>query len=321
VVKAYNDLVNVIVEDQLDESADDHLWNVQVGDREYNETTMISALPLVAAGTLLKLTYDYGSTSYFSITFTGSEKESNNMNREDFPRRKPATTSVVTVLSPGGINLDETFPTFSEWAFGRKARGVHLNLFKAGRKRNNFGLQERGTAGVRHMIYFPESFDTLQEYLYSLDYASRLKYQNCADGPSYTWFSVVALSANPQPKMIEKYYHGCNRARGFIECLVVPHNPNLFDLTTIYPKVFALFSGTKKRTNIPRGWITYRNNRMTICSGSVQTIKSNAPKGTAWDGFNQHRPENDGCILHEVDIEIRSLQQLFGTAEGLLSTL
>ena len=90
------DLVDVIVEDQLDESADDHLWNVHIGDREYDGRVMISALPLVTAGTLLKLTDDYGSTCYFSITFTGSEES--NRNRGDFPRRTPPTSSVMTRL-------------------------------------------------------------------------------------------------------------------------------------------------------------------------------------------------------------------------------
>jgi hypothetical protein len=129
------------------------------------------------ASTTLKLTYDYGSTSNFSITFTGSEHAAA-VNMDDFPH--PVAGFVEFVPPAGIISLDETFPIFSKWAFGEKASGVRLNLFKAGRKQN-FGFQERGTHGVRHMIYFPESFDTLQDYLHVLEYAARLKYKHLVE--------------------------------------------------------------------------------------------------------------------------------------------
>jgi hypothetical protein len=84
-----------------------------------------------------------------------------------------------------------------------------------------------------------------------------------------------------------------------------------------------LFSGKKNKTNqnVPHGWISYRNKRLTICCGNVKSINSNAPKGTAWDGIDQHQPEDDECILCAMEIKIWSLQQLFGVAEGVLSTL
>jgi hypothetical protein len=109
--------------------------------------------------------------------------------------------------------------------------------------------------------------------------------------------------------------------KGFTDCRIVPQK-DLVDLTAVYPNMFTLLSGKKNKLskNVPRGWVSYRNRRLTICSGKVRVVKSKAPKGTAYDG-DQYCPENDASVLFVMDVAILSLQQFFGVVEGLLSTL
>jgi hypothetical protein len=182
----YN-LVDFIVQNELEETADQHLWHVKVGMRTYSSLAdsdvVISTLSLVV-GTALFLEYDYGSTSCFCITCLGVQSNVS-VNVGEYPRYKPAdpVADFAEYVPPvGSINLDVEFPTFSKWAF--RCSNAKLNFFKAGQT-HNFGFQERDTNGVCQMIYFPSSFDTLQDYLHALDYAARLKYSTDGGFPLY----------------------------------------------------------------------------------------------------------------------------------------
>jgi hypothetical protein len=88
-------------------------------------------------------------------------------------------------------------------------------------------------------------------------------------------------------------------------------------INSAFPKL-AAFAGYRKDKKIPRGWLTYKNNTLRLCSGTSHTPKSNAPKGTAFDGIDQHNPIGDSSILYQMDVEIDSLHRLFCVAEGLL---
>ena len=90
-----------------------------------------------------------------------------------------------------------------------------------------------------------------------------------------------------------------------------------------FPKICAL-AGWKKDASVPKGWFTFIMKdgvcSVTVCKGKTVDHKNNAPKGTAFDGNKQHDPEEEPLIDVE-GIEIKGLQDLFCTVEGLLRTL
>ena len=104
--------------------------------------------------------------------------------------------------------------------------------------------------------------------------------------------------------------------------MVLSDNSGVAEMTmnSVFPKVAAL-AGKKKDKKVPRGWITYQNKSLLVCTGKVLPPKRSSPlKGTAWDGLNQFKPEPD-AILFSVNIGIRSIHQLLCAVEGLLTSL
>jgi len=76
-----------------------------------------------------------------------------------------------------------------------------------------------------------------------------------------------------------------------------------------------------KDKKIKKGWMTYQDNKVLICSGETSTMRSNDITYTAFDGQHQHAPRGPMDILFDMDVMVKSLHQLFCVAEGLLRTL
>jgi hypothetical protein len=235
-----------------------------------------------------------------------------------FPRRKPAA-------APNGfipnvterVNLNALFPTFNKWGF-QHDRAVELHLFQPGRKQNH-GYVQRDDNGVLHMLFLPcKAGKDLSAYLHCLDYASRFKYETFEDCPMYSWYSIVVCPQGHSDSSTDRHSH--NQKRGFTEMKIAPSPSQAIPLfNSVFPMLAAL-AGYRKDKQVPRGWLTYQNGTLLLCSGTSKTFKSRAPKGTAFDGRYQHEPVDESAILHKLDAEVNSLHHLFCFAEGLLQT-
>ncbi len=177
------------------------------------------------------------------------------------------------------------------------------------------------------MMYLPVKADNLANYLMCFNEGAKAKPAGVeTDGwPHYNWHSVVILPESKLTNAMDRKY--CDRTqRGFCDAFIcrdmaTPGRSN--NLNAYFPKIAAL-AGYRKDRRVPKGWITLtkrRNNfNLVICSGNCETIKSNAPKGTAYDGMDQHTPVEEP-LIQVSSVDIAGLNDLFCVVEGLLMTL
>ncbi|KAI2512015.1 hypothetical protein MHU86_2303 [Fragilaria crotonensis] len=335
------DLVDIICRETTigrNESADAHMWNIRLlpGRRVYESgdfpcqserranRTMLSDLALVPKTTTMILNYDYGDDLEYKIT---CEETNGNTGDADpvvvdeslFPRRKPTVAPNGYILYDAqDVDLNALFPTFNGWAFqDQDAPSVELNLFQAGGKQNH-GYVQKDKDGLIHMIFLPcQAGDDLSVYLHCFDYASQFKYATHGEYPMYSWFSMVVLPEGHKPTVSKRYSRELED--GFIEMRVASFPQTIRLINSAFPKLAAL-AGYRKDKQVPRGWLTYKNKILRLCSGGATVHKSDAPKGTAFDGMCQHYPADESAILVQMDVEIDSLHHLFCVAEGLLQT-
>lgn len=324
----------------MDESVDEHMWDVTVPgiSGSFNSSEDFVAFtprfdgdePLRIASraklgelgldvqTTLSLKYDYGSTSFYQITLVSIE-EVNNQEATAFPREKPveAPAGLDAFSTDESIDLNSMFPTFN--TFLQQAERLSINLFQPGRKKNYGYVVERDNKGCKHMIYLPAKPQSkeLSDYLHMFNYAAQFKYaQSYEEFPDYTWYSMVVFP-HDYNKSFGKY--GQNLEPGFCDMKIAPVNPGAPPLNTVFPKVAAL-AGYKKDKKVPKGWITYKNGFLRVCSGAPKTVKCNAPDGTAFHGEDQHEPASPEAVLFQAKVKIQSLHHLFCVVEGLLRT-
>lgn len=302
---------NVTIGTMEDETVDAHMWKIMYRGKEYEtnrgsaDRTTLEELNL-CIGCELGLEYDYGSTTNYEICCLGKE-ELQDGEEALYPRRQPIslpTGYTKYVPASSDLNLDTLFPNLQDWIFN--ARVATINLFQPGRKKN-FGFFElRGY--VLEMMYLPVKPSNLTNWISYFDQGAEEK-----PDADYNWNSIVLLPMSKSTAAIEKKY-----GRPTLNDASVPDT-----LTGAFPKIAAL-AGLKKDANVPKGWITFVKKgdkvTVTICSGNSLTHKSNAPKGTAFDGDKQHDPEGNPLIVAS-DVEIKGLQDLFCVVEGLLRTL
>ena len=303
---------NVTIGTMEDETVDAHMWKIMYRGKEY-ETNMGSAdrttleeLDLYI-GSVLELKYDYGSTSNYVISCLGKEELQDG---EDalYPRCQSVSLPAgytKYVPASSDLNLDTLFPNLQDWIFN--SRVAAINLFQPGRKKNYGFFELRGY--VLEMIYLPVKPANLTDWISYFDQGTEER-----PGTDYNWNSIVLLPMSKSTAAIEKKY-----GRPRLHDALVPDT-----LTGAFPKIAAL-AGLKKDAKVPKGWITFVKKgdkvTVTICSGNSLTHKSNAPKGTAFDGDKQHDPEGDPLIVASDNVEIKGLQDLFCVVEGLLRTL
>lgn len=344
------DLVDIICQETtvgMNESVYQHMWDVYVpgisgcfnsseeyvasgfvDDNEDGPLRMAKQASLksinLAEKTVLALKYDYGSPSEYLITLVAMNDFSTQDDVNAFPRAKPVQLPSGVqefTTTDTGIDLNAMFPTLN--SFLQQANMLTINLFQPGRKKN-YGYLERGNDGVKHMIYLPAppNKKELSDYLHLLNHTWQFKYSTQDGGtyPNYTWYSVVAFPSDYN-KSFGKY--GENLRPGFCDMVIATPNTQSSSgvLNAVFPKVAAL-AGCKKDKLVPKGWITYKNSLLRICSGSSKTVKCKAPPGTAFHGEDQHEPDDSTQgILFQAKIEIQSLHHLLCFVEGFLRTL
>ena len=284
-------------------------------------------------GCKLHLTYDYGSTSYFTFKFLGQRTLTSEENRDMFPRNDvsnamPATYSRYVPTSINGnepLDLDMSFPHLQRWIFNSGC--VTVNLFQAGKKKN-YGFMNSEASGTFSMLYLPVKADNLGNYMKYFNDGARAKPAGSETEEGYNyynWHSVVILPFSKLTQALDRKYRE-NTQPGFcdaMECADMFRTVGRNDLNAYFPKIAAL-AGYRKDRNVPKGWVTFtkRGNTcsLVICSGMSVTHKSNAPKGTAYDGMDQHTPV-DEPLIQVSGVDIRGLNDLFCVVEGLLMTL
>lgn len=329
-----HDLVDIICRESTigyDESVDSHMWNLHLlphdddDDDEVYESgdfpctselranqVALADLPLVPKVTKMMLHYDYGEDWEYTISFEDASVDPSVDDESLFPRRKPA--AVPDGLVPyvtDKVDLNALFPTLNKWAFHHESRRlVELNLFQPGRKQN-FGFVEKRDRTL-HMIFLPCRAGTdLSVYLHCFDYASQFK------STTNNWYSMVVFPEEHPAKLADRYSRELEP--GLVAMRVASYPPTVPWINSFFPKLAAL-AGYQKDKNVPRGWLTYKNKILRICSGAAASHTSNAPKGTAFDGKDHFEPADESAILFKMDVEIESLHDLFCLAEGLLMT-
>lgn len=329
------DLVDIICQNATigqSESVDGREWNVRLlPDGEVYEyggflpesqqrahKVQLADLALEPNVTTMVLQYDYGGSLEYKIYCKeASDVVDPIVEQSLFPRRK-------LKAAPGGflpydtqkVDLNVLFPTLNKWAF-QHDRAVELHLFQPGRKQNH-GYVQRDDNGVLHMLFLPcRAGKDLSTYLHCFDYASQFKFETYNDCPMYNWYSVVVCPEGHLESLTDQYSR--NQKRGFVEMKIAPCPQTIPHFNSVFPKLAAL-AGYRKDKRVPRGWLTYQNNTLLLCSGTSLTFKSKAPRGTAFDGRYQHEPVDESAILREMDAEITSLHHLFCVAEALLQT-
>jgi len=323
-----------------DEEVDDHMWDVKIpGKGTFNSSdeyvdmmgdylsetpskatiTKLGELDL-ALNTTMTLEYDYGSTSSYSITVIDRSKTT--LTTSAFPRRAPVEQKPVgsTEFHTDQVDLNGMFPNLNNWITTASKASLGLNFFQAGKK-HNYGFFERGNEGVCHIMFLPVKPLDLGEYLHTMDHAAQFKYKRGDYGPNVSWYSLVVFpSSNLSTTATEKYMR--EEEPGFCEATIAPKVPQQdVNISQVFPKLAALAGYGKKDCTAPKGWITYKNKILRVCSGKARAYKGKAPKYTAWDGIQQHEPEGPSAVLCETQVDLQSLHHLFCTVEGLLRSL
>jgi len=330
------DLVDIVCRETsvgMDEDVYDHMWDVTVpGKGIYNSSdeyvdhseaygysdekllkasqTKLGDLNLTL-NTPIELKYDYGSTSYYTFTLVDQSKTTEASRA--FPRRKAVELRAgFTEFQTEQVNLNTKFPELNQWIRGAPNR-LRINLFQPGKKHNWGFLDCEDHHGCRTMMYMPAKPTGLSDYLHTLNYASGFK-----GNEQYSWFSMVVLPSNANGNIYRKYQQ--RTQKGFCEAAMA-FRYKFKEVDQAFPKL-AAFSGLGATINgIPKGWLTYQNKTLRLCTGAPETVKNKAPKGTAWDGVDQHNPQEGSGVLCEMQVNIQSLHHLFCTAEGLLGSL
>jgi len=316
-----------------------HLWNVTVDatGRCYESGDYACMSPLRATkaklgdlalpgpNATLRWEYDYGSASQYTLTLLEVSILTDGESEADFPRKVPAAlpagyAKYSPPLQDAGAGLNDTFAHLNKWAFV-EGEGISVSLFQPASK-HNYGFLERGNDGVRQMIFMPAAPPKdLAAYLYCLDAGVRLgkpKTDPKYNFPVYNWYSMIVLPAESATDKQKKKWDGSEE--GFVDMRVVPADSSLPSLNKTFPKLAAL-AGFVKDKKVPRGWLTFKDRTLRICTGKSLTPKSNAPPGTAFHGMDQHEPADQAGVLFSVDTEPGSLHDLFCVAEGLLGSL
>lgn len=319
-----------------DEGVNSHMWNVDWHGESYESGDVECMSPLRAHATKLRdLTlspdatlvwnYDYGGSSRYEITLLETSTLADGESEAQFPRKlaaaAPAGYRKYEPPQDSNVDLDAIFARLNTWAFV-EGDAVVLNLFQPPRKQNH-GLIERDNQGVRHMVLMPVAPPKdLAAYLHCLDAGVSLGGPKMDDGcPLYSWYSMIVLPAVSADERARKRW-GQTTEVGFTEVKVVPDGASLPALNKAFPKIAAL-AGFAKDKKVPKGWVTYKDGTLRICSGKSKSPKSwsNSPKGTAFLGLDQHEPECGSCVMFTMSVRAASLHDLFCVAEGLLRSL
>ena len=266
-----------------------------------------------------------GTTSFYTISYMGQRPLTSEENRGMFPRNNDVSNAMpptylryvpTSIDGNEPLNLDTTFPHLQRYIFNGSTT---VNLFQAGKKKNYGFIQK--DSGVLGMIYLPVKADDLGNYMKYLNGGAMVR-----PAGMYSWHSVVILPRSKLTNALEKKYCNSDTEPGFCDVVI---GADMFrtvgsnDLNAYYPKLAAL-AGYRRDSRVPKGWVTFtkRGNtcNIVICSGDSVNHKFDAPKATAYDGMDQHKPVEEP-LIQVSGVEVSGLNDLFCVVEGLLMTL
>ena len=325
------------------EASYDHMWNVRDGagrgfESDFMETEKpLSDLALFAPNATLRWSYDYGAGHKYLITLLNISPLADGLSEDDFPRKvavaAPAGYAKYSPPQDLGVNLDLTFAHLNTWAFV-EGEGVALNFFQPPHKNNHGWLDRDGTTAmypgnVRHMVLMPAAPPKdIAAYLHCLDVGVLGKYKTFffddgdagSECPRYSWYSKIVLPQDSATAALQKRF-GKHLEVGFTEMVVVPADASVAPLNAIFPKLAAL-AGFVKDNKVPKGWMTFKDGTLRICTGKSKAGPARF-KGdtTAFAGEDQHEPEEADGVLFTMELQAESLHHLFCVAEGLLRCL
>lgn len=240
---------------------DDHMWYITFLGKEYESGEITCRSDFRASQTRLEcleltdncellLTYDYGTTSRYVITFTGSSDMEESEDETIFPRYKqksdiPASYVKFMPENNDALNLDTMYPTLQKWIFNHQ--NGRLYLFQPGKK-HIFGSMEKDRMGCRSMMHLPVKPGNLDTWLQCFEAGSKIKPKTSHDYLCYSWQSVVLL---PRSQVTEKPQNKYQTQEvGFIDAIEVSDVYNDI-VTKAFPKIAAL-AGLKKDKVVPK---------------------------------------------------------------------
>ena len=344
-----HDLVDVICKETRDEQVWDHMWNVsshldekvyESGDIECtsqfraNKTRLGSIEGGRVVGADLILIYDYGDTSLIPLKLTGIQDMNSSVEESSFPRRAPVHSNFVPYI-PSAVdaaNMDELFPDLSKFLFAEPECMVGdyntIQLFQPGSKKVQAFVSYMYD-GCRHMIHIPQKFDSVESMLWNMNQSVKLDKpaSTYGDFPDNNWFGISIFPYDDG--LTQKFQKYKDAEYPGLDCTVARKCPSEIKAAIAgkflktFPKCAAA-AGYSQKNNKPskrteRAWILYRNGVVTVCRGASKNIKSGAPSPGVWDGCDKHEPENRiTIIVGKANVLVKSLQELFCTAEALL---
>lgn len=297
-----------------------HMWHLTVNQNtkygsEQARDTKLDELNL-PIGSILKLTYDYGTTSYYKIHLKKrQEYQGDEEGKASYPKNDPQKSlpaGYEKYVPNQDINLDAMFPNLYKWIF--EGHGTcDVDLFQAGKKRNYGFMDKNG-----RMLFLPAKPLDLMNWLGYFDKGAKIKPSGC-----YTWQSVVILPRRQLTQQLIKKYRSRGLEAGFCDAPIVS-DIEVDQITKLFPNIAAL-AGLKKHKKIKKGWIRLNKRgkrcNLTICFGDTgPSFGGQAPKGTAFDGQGQHSSV-EKPLFEVPNADISGLHDLFCVVEGLLTTL
>ena len=171
------------------------------------------------------------------------------------------------------------------------------------------------------MIHLPvKCGEDLSSFLRSFDNATESQFARTRGIPCFNWFSVVVIPSEALTERLQAKY-GNDLSPGFCEFKVVPPSPEpMVVMNEVFPNLAAL-AGYVTSGSVPRGWISYKDEHLMICSGEAKKPESSPPPGLAFEGCDRHSPSSPDHIMFQCNVHVNSVHQFFCICEGLLKTL
>jgi len=253
------------------------------------------------------LEYDYGAGCKYKIRVLS--KESLRDESASFPRPKPLPKPTFAPYTTNVMDLS-TFE-LSSWVFDSPKN--EMNPFQPGRKKSH-GFLSRDVNVLRQEASMAAKSHNLTECVVTLNAAAKTEYAKEENYPRYSWHSILIFPESNADDLVT---------------ILPDHSPGCFDLIKgprskeshiddAFSKIAAL-GGWKKDKAVPKGWLTYQNDILTICKGTPpHSSNTCAPPNTAFRAMDMHKP---GEVVLQTSVKFANLHQLVCYVEGFLRTL
>ena len=334
-------LMSIICDQWLDNARDgdggvfDHMWIVKTSSGQeftapYNDRgedhegeTKLNELE-ISPSDMLSITYDMGSTTYFTVKFVSIENVTSDA---ELPRRVVQKSSTLpdTYTPPeGSPNLNEVFPRANELLFGQNSVAKWIAPFQCSKTCG--GFVEAGPNAMGDVVFCPHKFGCFKEVLVAFDLCGQHNPDSSvrADAFSRMTFPRVMPNAQEEEKYklfkedYDKFEKYCKdnglsalvplsaipwRMMGPKEVVIRVSEENMkavedVDIDKAFPKCAKAYLDKR------HFWISYRHGKMMVCKGS---------SGSS-DDRGIPKP---GSVVASTNLDIHSLHEFFCVAEAL----